>query len=228
LPEGYTLLISQPTGGGKSLVTQLLSCTSNGLTIVIVPTVALALDQYQAAKNNLINQEGIYCYRGEQSEKEKSEIIKALSNRKIKLLFTSPEAILKNPVLHKILNKAAEDKYLSNIVVDEAHIVTTWGKQFRPDYWYLGDHIRKLRKQQMKTKGRSFVIGTFTATAIYHGLEDMYTETINSLHMLSPITYLGYVKRGDIDIVINFYNLLKDCVEYNSELEWSLWENSTV
>ncbi len=67
----------------------------------------------------------------------------------------------------------------------------------------LGDHIRKLRKQQLKTKGRSFVIGTFTATAIYHGLEDMYTETINSLHMLSPITYLGYVKRGDIDIVIN-------------------------
>ena len=96
------------------------------------------------------------------------------------------------------------DRTIGMVVIDEAHIVTTWGKKFRPDDWYLGDHIRKLRNQQMKNeeKARSFVIATFTATAIYHGLEDMYTETINSLHMLSPITYLGYVKRGDIDIVI--------------------------
>lgn len=88
------------------------------------------------------------------------------------------------------------------IVIDEAHIVTTWGKQFRPDYWYLGDHIKRLRKNQLEKKGRAFVIATFTATAIYHGLEDMYSETINSLHMLNPITYLGYVKRNDITIEI--------------------------
>ena len=88
------------------------------------------------------------------------------------------------------------------IVIDEAHIVTTWGKQFRPDYWYLGDHIKKLRKNQMEKQGRSFVVATFTATAIYHGIEDMYTETINSLHMLSPITYLGYVRRKDITIQV--------------------------
>ena len=53
LPAGHTLLISLPTGGGKSLVTQLLSSVTNGLTIVIVPTVALALDQYHAANHNL-------------------------------------------------------------------------------------------------------------------------------------------------------------------------------
>ena len=88
------------------------------------------------------------------------------------------------------------------IVIDEAHIVTTWGKQFRPDYWYLGDHIKKLRKRQKKEKDRSFVISTFTATAIYRGPEDMYQETVNSLQMINPITYLGYVKRDDIDIVI--------------------------
>ena len=46
------------------------------------------------------------------------------------------------------------------------------------------------------------MVATFTATAIFRGVEDMYTETINSLHMLNPITYLGYVKRNDIDIVI--------------------------
>ena len=87
------------------------------------------------------------------------------------------------------------------VLIDEAQ---DWSNLERDIVLKLFDKgIRKLRKQQLKAKGRSFVIGTFTATAIYHGLEDMYTETINSLHMLSPITYLGYVKRGDIDIVIN-------------------------
>lgn len=95
LPQGHTLLISQPTGGGKSLVTQILSSTSDGLTVVIVPTVALALDQYQGAKHNLINQDGVFCYRGEQSEKERTEIIKALKTKKATVLFISPEAILK-------------------------------------------------------------------------------------------------------------------------------------
>lgn len=147
LPQGHTLLISQPTGGGKSLVTQILSSTSDGLTIVIVPTVALALDQYQAAKHNLINQDGVFCYRGEQSEKERSEIIKALNSRKAKVLFTSPEAILKNPVLHKILNKAAEDKYLCNVVVDEAHIVPDWGVFFRPDFQIFSIVLRKWRTE---------------------------------------------------------------------------------
>lgn len=65
LPNGHTLLISLPTGGGKSLVTQLLASSSDGLTVVIVPTVALALDQYYAAQQNLTNGTEIYCYRGE-------------------------------------------------------------------------------------------------------------------------------------------------------------------
>ena len=75
------------------------------------------------------------------------------------------------------------------IVIDEAHIVTTWGKQFRPDYWYLGDYIKKLRKKQT-LEHHPFLIATFTATAIYGGEEDMYKETLNSLNMRFPITYL--------------------------------------
>ena len=108
LPRGDTLLISLPTGGGKSLVTQLLASSSPGLTVVIVPTVALALDQYYAAKNNLKSNDGIFCYRGEQSETERIAIIKAVREKNARLLFTSPEAILKNQELHKLLDIAAE------------------------------------------------------------------------------------------------------------------------
>ena len=147
LPQGNTLLISQPTGGGKSLVTQMLASTSSGLTVVIVPTVALALDQYHAAKNNLIEQNGVYCYRGKQTEKERKQIIEAINNKKARILFTAPEAILKNPVLHEMLNKAAKDKYLCNVAVDEAHIVPDWGVFFRPDFQIFSILLRKWRTE---------------------------------------------------------------------------------
>ena len=147
LPNGHTLLISLPTGGGKSLVTQLLASVSDGLTIVIVPTVALALDQYHAAQHNLTENAEIYCYRGEQSEAERITIIKALKEKKARILFTSPEAILKNSELHRLLDAAAESHYLTNVVVDEAHVVPDWGVFFRPDFQIFSIILKKWKRK---------------------------------------------------------------------------------
>lgn len=147
LPNGHTLLISLPTGGGKSLVTQLLASVSDGLTIVIVPTVALALDQYHAAQHNLTENTEIYCYRGEQSEAERISIIKALKDKKARILFTSPEAILKNSELHRLLDAAAESHYLTNVVVDEAHVVPDWGVFFRPDFQIFSIILKKWKRK---------------------------------------------------------------------------------
>ena len=64
LPADYTLMVSLPTGGGKSLITQMLAATSTGLTIVVVPTVALASDQYMKARNCMVKcdiQDHIFC-----------------------------------------------------------------------------------------------------------------------------------------------------------------------
>lgn len=129
----------------------------------------------------------------------KEQIIDKVAAGECNILYISPETLLGRSDLEQLIG----NRTVGMIIIDEAHIVTTWGKQFRPDYWFLGDHIRKLRKVQREHKGHSFVIATFTATAIYHGVEDMYEDTINSLHMIEPITYLGYVKRGDIEISIN-------------------------
>lgn len=194
------VFVTAPTGAGKSVMYQVpaiyLAEKYNLLTIVISPLIGLMNDQVKTLE--LKNYKHAKTINSDISPIVKQDIISKVSEGEYHILYISPETLLSRSDVEQLIG----DRTIGMIVIDEAHIVTTWGKQFRPDYWYLGDHIRKLRKQQMDKKGRSFVIATFTATAIYGGLEDMYTETINSLHMLNPITYLGYVKRKDIDIVI--------------------------
>ena len=194
------MFVTAPTGAGKSVMFQVpaiyLAEKYDLLTIVISPLIGLMNDQVKNLE--LKNYSFAKTINSDISPIIKQDIIEKVSGGQYHILYLSPETLLSRSDVEQLIG----DRTIGMIVVDEAHIVTTWGKQFRPDYWYLGDHIRKLRKKQMSSKGRSFVIATFTATAIYHGVEDMYTETVNSLHMLSPITYLGYVKRRDIEIDI--------------------------
>lgn len=195
------IFVTAPTGAGKSVMFQVpaiyLAEKFNLLTIVISPLIGLMNDQVKNLE--LRNYKHAKTINSDISPIIKQDIIDKVADSQYHILYISPETLLSRSDVEQLIG----DRTIGMIVIDEAHIVTTWGKQFRPDYWYLGDHIKKLRKKQIENKQRSFVIATFTATAIYRGLEDMYTETINSLHMLNPITYLGYVKRGDIDIVID-------------------------
>lgn len=195
------IFVTAPTGAGKSVMFQIpaiyLAEKYNLLTIVISPLIGLMNDQVKNLE--LKNYKCAKTINSDISPIIKQEIVEKVANGEYHILYISPETLLSRSDVEQLIG----DREIGMIVIDEAHIVTTWGKQFRPDYWYLGDHIKKLRKRQLETKGKSFVLATFTATAIYHGVEDMYTETINSLHMLQPITYLGYVKRDDIKIVID-------------------------
>ncbi|MBS6194494.1 MAG: ATP-dependent DNA helicase RecQ [Clostridiales bacterium] len=195
------VFVTAPTGAGKSVMFQVpavyMAEQYNLLTIVISPLIGLMNDQVKNLE--LKNYKYAKTINSDISPIIKQDIIDKVAEGKIHILYISPETLLSRSDIEQLIG----DRTIGMIVIDEAHIVTTWGKQFRPDYWYLGDHIRKLRKKQIDNKNQSFVVATFTATAIYHGVEDMYTETINSLHMLSPITYLGYIKRNDINIVIN-------------------------
>jgi len=209
------MFVTAPTGAGKSVMFQIpaiyLAEKYNLLTIVISPLIGLMNDQ---VKNLEVKN---YTYaktiNSDISPVVKQEIMEKVANGEYHILYISPETLLSRSDVEQLIGK----RTIGMIVIDEAHIVTTWGKQFRPDYWYLGDHIKKLRRNQMEKQGRSFVVATFTATAIYHGVEDMYTETINSLHMLSPITYLGYVRRKDITIVVDRKQRVK-----NSRTEYEL------
>lgn len=136
-PEGYTVLVSLPTGGGKSLVTQTISYQKDGLTIVIVPTISLAIDQKRVTKKVIkraTNEEEIFSYS---SGDDVGPIFKAIREQKAKVLFISPEALLENPGFAEVVKEANKSRYLKNIVIDEAHIVVDWGASFRVDYQCL-------------------------------------------------------------------------------------------
>ena len=194
------VFVTASTGSGKSAMFQIpaiyLAEKYNLMTIVISPLISLMNDQISGLEKRGYTK--AKTLNSDISPVVKEEIRRKVADGDYHILYLSPETLLARSDVEQLIG----DRTIGMIVIDEAHIVTTWGKQFRPDYWYLGDHIKKLRKRQKREKGRSFVISTFTATAIYRGPEDMYQETINSLQMINPITYLGYVKRDDIEIDI--------------------------
>lgn len=143
-PNGYTSLVSLPTGGGKSLITQMMAYQSEGLTIVVVPTVSLADDQLIAAKQiikrSTVDQE-IFSYR---SGVPITPILNAIQNRTARLLFISPEALMNNQVFDNAIKVANKLHYMKNIIIDEAHIVVDWGASFRVDYQCLEAWRKKL------------------------------------------------------------------------------------
>lgn len=195
------IFVTAPTGAGKSVLFQIPAIMAaeceNLFTIVISPLIGLMKDQVENIKKMTDCAETI---NSEFTPIEKDKIKEKIKNGKCSILYVSPETLLSNSDITMFIG----DRQIGLLVVDEAHTVATWGKNFRPDYWYLGDYLDKLR-HRAKSK-YSFPIATFTATATISNdtNNDMYHDIIESLNM-TPITYIGDVKRSDInfDIVVH-------------------------
>lgn len=170
-PLGYTSLISMPTGGGKSLITQVLGYEQKGLSIVIVPTVSLAIDQERAARDNIVcsKDNEIFCYYS--GANNFNEIRQAIEAHEARLLFISPEALIKNEAFSQMISEANSSRYLRNVIVDEAHIVVAWGDFFRVDYQCLSPWRNDLLRANPELR-------TFLLSATYRD------ETVNSLKQL--------------------------------------------
>lgn len=211
------IFVTASTGSGKSLMFQLpaiyLAERYGLLTLVVTPLIGLMDDQVSGLEG--IQYKAARAIHSDISPIVKRQIIQEVTDGKCHILYLSPESLLNRGDIEQFFST----RRIGMLVVDEAHIVTTWGKQFRPDYWCLGDHVQKLRRTQARRVDApsAFIIATFTATAIYGGPEDMYHETLNSLHMIDPITYLGCVKRDNIDIQISQLVTKQDKVEYEMD-----------
>ncbi|GAA3043230.1 hypothetical protein GCM10010464_04180 [Pseudonocardia yunnanensis] len=143
-PPGSTLLLNLPTGTGKTslaLAPALLRSQHAGVTVVIVPTVVLALDQERRVRelmqslHHRPSPSGRYAYLGEMDDTEKQAIRDAVRSGEQRILYTSPEAFVTG--LAPALRDAADRGHLRYLVVDEAHIVHQWGSGFRPDFQLL-------------------------------------------------------------------------------------------
>lgn len=154
---GSTLLISLPTGSGKSMITQLLGTYNEnpGLTVVVVPTVALAIDQCRAARTVLgykPSDSEIQCHIGDNGKESVVSITRAIQENRLRILFLSPESLIRNKSFENVLKLAAKKKYLNHLVIDEAHLILEWGLQFRTDFMNLSVLNRKLRKENPDLK----------------------------------------------------------------------------
>ena len=171
---GSTTLIGLPTGAGKSLVFQTLARFSSGLTVVIVPTVALAIHQCESAKEVLgrFSQLSPRYYAANDPESDPSTVRQALKDGSCRLLFTSPEACVSGN-LRSVLDELAETGRLENLVVDEAHIIDTWGGHFRVEFQLLAVRWRQWL-QKSNARLRTFLLSaTFTPTC-QRMLEDLF------------------------------------------------------
>lgn len=178
-PNGYTCLVSMSTGGGKSLITQTLSYQNEGLSVVIVPTISLMIDQYKNAKN-IINpkteEEVFYYYSG----RDLTKFYKSLKEKKARLLFVSPESLIKNSKLRESIEKANNEGYLKNLIIDEAHIIIEWGSAFRIDFQCLDAMRNKLlcANQDLRTflLSATYSDETIRQLKMFYSNEDNWIE----------------------------------------------------
>lgn len=174
VPDGYTALVAMSTGGGKSLITQTVSYQKkHSLTLIIVPTISLMIDQHRNAVEIISpkSETEIMYY---DSHCNADELVNALNNEQVKMLFISPEAIIKNMKIRNCLVGANNKKYLKNLLIDEAHIIIEWGSSFRVDFQCLDSFRKSLIKENPDL--RTFLLSATYTKRTIDNLKMFYSD----------------------------------------------------
>ena len=179
--QNKDLLTIMPTGGGKSLCFQLPALLRKGITIVVSPLIALMQDQVDSLQDNGIN--AVYLNSSLQYEERRARQIAILEN-KVKLLYVAPERLL-NERFGLFLQQVDSKVGISAIAIDEAHCVSEWGHDFRPEYSKL-----KLLRQSYP----DIPLQALTATATKRVQEDI----ISQLNLRSPNIHVASFDRPNI------------------------------
>ena len=207
-------IVLMPTGGGKSLCYQIPALIFTGITIVVSPLIALMKDQVDALKLNGI---AAAYLNSSQSSYEQAAIIDKIKNNQLKLLYVAPERLVGQNSLLTFL----KDINVSLFAIDEAHCISHWGHDFRPEYLVLG----QLKKQFAGTP-----VIALTATADKLTKQDIiqklevtnYTVFENSFNRPN-ISYFIKQKRNYLQQLLDYLAAHKD----DSGIIYCLSRNST-
>jgi len=184
--NGADVLVVMPTGAGKSLCFQLPAALSDGLTLVVSPLVALMRDQVEALQARPeFSKIGVAALSSLQSSVEQSMILDDLEAGQLRLLYVSPERF-RSAAFRNVLDRIR----LARFVVDEAHCISEWGHDFRPDYLQLKSIVESL--------GRPPLVAV-TATATLRVQESI----IRNLGMRQPQTFIGGFNRPNLHYAVH-------------------------
>ncbi len=175
--QGRDAITVLPTGGGKSLCFQVPAMALDGVTLVVSPLISLMKDQVDA-----LNDCGIFAARLDSSlsYEDQQEVFQQIYKQELKLLYLAPERLLSDRFLETLSNIN-----ISFIAIDEAHCVSIWGHDFRPEYRQLGQ-LRKLFPD--------IPIGAYTATAT----EQVRDDIAQQLKLKDPNMLIGSFDRPNL------------------------------
>ncbi len=176
---GRNTLAIMPTGGGKSLCYQLPALYRSGVTVVISPLISLMRDQVRALREAGVEAGALTSGN---TEEETEAVFSALDEGRLKLLYMAPERLAAGATL-ALLQRIG----VSLIAVDEAHCVSQWGHDFRPDYLRIGELRRAL----------SVPLAAFTATADEETRAEIVTRLFDGA---APETFLRGFDRPNIHL----------------------------
>lgn len=188
-----------PTGSGKSLVGLAPGLLrSTGTTVVVVPTIALALDQERATHSTYpaTDLPDELAYYGDRSDGGKERILQRIRAGTQRVVFTSPEAFV-GP-LASPLRSLASSGGLTSVVVDEAHLIRSWGLDFRPEYQIVGSLVSELRAAAIAAEHDEPHVILMTATlseealrlneTLFHGSSD--SVFVGSTYLRTELRFL--------------------------------------
>src|SRR5436309_5791843 len=174
---GRDVFVLMPTGGGKSLCFQLPALLRDGLTIVVSPLISLMKDQVDALQTSGI---AATFLNSALDRHEAVERLRGLNRGKYRLLYVAPERLMLDGFLERALNWN-----IAQIAIDEAHCISEWGHDFRPEY----RELKKLRKHLPDVP-----IMALTATATERVREDVVKE----LKLRDPRCYVASFNRANL------------------------------